>query len=204
MDDLFVKPIPLDLRFKGARHYLHGTDIVNATVKALRNHVRTADLADIEFSFHRQATFSLELSATPPESPVKPAAIVSFTAEGGKQKMFLLETDRAVNGRYDYDETVFGQHLEVSAGDAVGTWRHAAPYSDIETWVGLTKALHQRIFSSLEGQWLFVRCKFATLEHDAVPGERRLAIVSNFQNRLTRTVLSLDGRVVGEIHFSLL
>ena len=204
MDGLFVNPLSLDLRFKGSRHYLHGTDMYNATVQALQHHVQPAELSDIEFSFHRQATMGLALSNTLPDASVKPAAVVSFAAAGIRQKMFLLETDRAIVGRYDYDEHVFAQHLDVTDGELAGTWRSATPYTDIETWVGLTKALHQRVFSALEGQWLFVRCKFARFEHAAVPGEKRLAIVSNFQNRLTRTVLSQDDLVVGEIHFSLL
>lgn len=193
----------LQLGFKGSRQYLQGPDIYNGTLQAILAEPGEA-VHDINFSFHRLTGDVLLLSDRLIESETKPVAVCSYARGANRRKIYVIETGVPVSERRDYDERAFAADIVVDVDAATATWTASTDLSDIETWVALTKALHQRVYASLGGKWILVRCKFNEYVESIGCGRRELRIASNLQNRLTRTVLSLDGHAVGEIHFSLL
>jgi hypothetical protein len=81
--------------------------------------------------------------------------------------------------------------------------RGKAPYSDIELWVAMTKALHYKAFAQSKGKWLFVRGRFPEYVRQAPANERALVIAASFHDKLTRSEALVDGVKVGEIYFSI-
>lgn len=194
----------LDLSFKGNRDYLHGTDIFNQTLMWLEELHAPLTISAIDFSFHRLAKHALTAYSTQQPDLGDPVAVCSYRFGVERAKTYLYETSDDVLGRYLYAEDDITQNFQVSSELLSGVLYGDPTFSDLEIWVALTKALHQRALPELKGKWLFVRGRFPCFLHKTVRKSRSLRIVSNFQNCLTRTELCFDGEIAGEIYFSLI
>ena len=197
--------LPLQgLKFKGERQYLHGTDILVAALNALTMETNTGPLTDIDIVFHRMVKTGLTL-VSPLPLGAEPAVQVSCRISGARKKLFLIEDGRAVLDRYDYFEEriVAATNIQVTAASA--TSAIPMPFTDIERWIAMVKALHYALYPEVNGKWLFVRGKF-----DSYPGTYRLAeidqqvrVEANFNNKITRSALLVGGAKLGDIFFSL-
>lgn len=191
----------MNFQYKGARDYIHGTDIFNETLAWLGSH--KGEVRDIDFTFHRVAEKQLELVPGPLPEGVEPVAACAFNSADGREKVFLAETGRAVDGRYPYDEDEIVRAMTFDLEGRKATLRAQTGYSDIEVWVAMTKALHYKVFPQLQGKWLFVRGRFPAYSRHTQAQERVLAIAASFNDKLTRSEAWQDGAKVGEIFFSI-
>lgn len=191
----------LDLQFKGDREYLHGTDIFNETLTWLIS--QRGEIKDIDFTFHRLAAHQLKAICGSTQENIDPVAICSYTSGAGRERVFLIETDQEVTGRYPYPEDELVSKMEIDISTRRGVLHGDVAYSDIEVWVAMTKALHYKVFPHLQGKWLFVRGKFPQYVRYSGGGERSLTIAASFNDKLTRSEALLNGVKVGEIYFSI-
>lgn len=192
----------LNLEFKGSRNYIQGPDIYNAVLAMLEVEANE-QLFAIDFAFHRMASSNLEMFAGDPPEGGDPVAVCVFTVSGKKERVYVLEIDEPIAGRRPYpeDEIIRGLDIDLDARSCslLGT----PSYSDIEVWVAMTKALHQKAFPELKGKWLFVRGRFDKYERASASTDRRLVIKACFNNKLTRSEAILSGEKVGDIFFSI-
>lgn len=191
----------LALQYKGDRNYLHGTDLFNETLTWLGS--EKGELKDIDFAFHRLATRQLMARVGAAPEGIEPMAVCTYTSGGVREKAYLTETDQAVSGRYPYPEDEIVSRMEIDLAARRGVLRGDTGYSDIETWVAMTKALHYKVFTQLQGKWLFVRGRFPQYVRHARADERTLVIAASFNDKLTRSEALLEGVKVGEIYFSI-
>ena len=199
---------PLNLRFNGNRDYLQGPDMFNETMSWLTQHHSPQKITKIEFSFHKMVKSTVNLSDEKQEDRGEYAAECTYLVGTEPQHIYLYETGNAVLGRYPYDEDLICKDFLIDPSDKSGCL-YGAPkgntrFTDIEIWVALTKALHQQVLSEVKGKWLFVRARFPAYLQETNYRKRRLQIISNFQNLLTRTKLYGDEKAVGEIFFSVI
>lgn len=197
-----MKEFLLDLRFKGERDYLQGPDIFNATLDCLQTKVLASSVKDIDFSFHRLARSQLKLSIDAPPTDIEPVAVCTFTTEV-RQRAYLFETGEAITSRHPYPEDEIVSSMEVDVASRCGRLQCETAYTDIEVWVAMTKALHYRVFPNLKGKWIFVRGRFPQFFRHTQVKERALVILSSFNDKLTRSEISLDGVKAGDIYFSI-
>ena len=194
----------LNIDFKGERDYLQGPDMFNSTLGYLVEKQACDEVTQVDFSFHRIARNALDLYDEVQPGFGKPVAECSYTSQGVPGKVYLYESGEAVSGRYPYDESQICRDFRINVATATGSISGDFRFSEIEVWVALTKALHQEVLSDVKGKWLFVRGKFPKSLQVSNVGERTLRISSNFQNRLTRTLLFFNGMPTGEIFFSII
>lgn len=190
----------LQLKFKGSRTYVHGTDMFNQTLEWISS--THNDIRDIDFAFHRLASRQLEAVAGAVPEGVQPVALCTYTRGAARDRAYLVETDVEVTDRYPYPEDQIVEAMAIDEAARRGVLREDSGYTDIEVWVAMTKALHIACFPELRGKWLFVRGRFAEYARRS-SGERTIAIASVFSAKLTRTEASIDGRKVGDIFFSM-
>jgi len=190
-----------ELKFKGGRDYLQGADIFNETLAWLGSQGK--EIRDIDFAFHRLAAHQIEAVLGDSEG-IEPAAVCSFTSNGVRERVSLVETDQVVAERYPYPEGEIVREMEFDIEDRLGVLRGTTTYSDIEVWVAMTKALHYKVFPQLKGKWLFVRGRFPQYARHSEAQERTLLIAALFNDKLTRSEALLDGVKVGEIYFSII
>lgn len=191
----------LDLKYKGSRDYLHGTDIFSSTLNCL--FARFGKIENIDFAFHRQAHQQLKLVVGDSPLEERAAAVCSFSVDGIRKRAGLYETQNGVTERYPYPEDEIVSSMDIDILGRKGILLGGRGYSDIEIWVAMTKALHYRVFSQSKGKWFFVRGRFHQYTASSVAERRELVIASAFNDKLTRCEAVQDGVKLGEIYFSI-
>jgi len=197
-------PLPLDgMRFKGDRNYLHGTDILPMALHALSRGQPLGTIRDIDIVFHALARIVSGLCVETP-SGCEPKARLGCCIEGMRRKFLLVEDGRPVTERHPYPEEQIVAATAIDTASAAATSSASLPFTNIERWVAMTKALHHAMYPDARGKWLFARAKFVAYQ-DAGPGqaEHRVGIQSDFGGKLTRSVLTVGGRNIGDIFFTL-
>ena len=193
---------PLDLRFKGERNYVQGPDILVSIMARLGATYEGQKLSDIDIVFHRMARCGLALVAAPLNS-ASMAVQFSCRINGERRKFGLIENGREITVRQPYREEEIVAATEIAVEERSASCRGALPYADIERWVAMVKALHLAVYPELAGKWLFVRGKFSELEPIPHTALHQVLLEANFNNKLTRSAVLIDGRRVGDIFFSL-
>lgn len=196
-----LKSKQLKLQFKGDRNYLHGSDIYNETLTWLQ--LNRGNVQSIDFSFH--LTTSRQLCAIIGVLPegIHPVAICFFTANGVREQLYVVETEFDVIGRYHYPEEEIAKQIEIDLSTRQCVLLGDVAYTDIELWVTMAKTLHYKIFPLQSGKWWFVRGRYPRYESRSQNLKRTLCIVSNFNNKLTRSEVYLDDLIAGEIYFAI-
>jgi hypothetical protein len=197
-----VLSIPLSgLRFKGDRNYLHGTDILPAALKGLI--AEQTRVTDIDIVFHALAKAGLTMTSSVPPG-AEPKVKLSCNVDGKRTRFFLIEDGRPIAEHYGYPEEEIVAKTDIRLDTDTATNSAPLPFTNIERWIAMVKALHQATYSDLNGKWLFVRGKFDRYQdtYDAIV-QHQVVIKGNFDNRLTRSDLLIDGHKLGEIFFAL-
>lgn len=193
----------VEFRFKGARGYIHGTDMFNTMLPA-HSH---PTLANIRFTVHEfiytpkcrlyRASSKEELG-----NVVDVRARCQFDEKGVTHCLALTQgSGNAASGeRYEYDEERLIALCSMEA-DRI-TLRHRSPFTFIENVVAMNKHLHQQLFPDAMGTWVFTRIG---LERGCDQREKLvLRLRHNLQYRLTRSDILVGGQKLGDLFFSLM
>lgn len=193
----------ITLQFKGARNYLHGTDLFNAIIEEYG----ASNICDLRFSVHEfilvpecilyAADTQAELNALR-DTHVR----CQFMANGVARWLAVVpvaDSSVAVGGRYEYNEqdVISLCTLNNESITLTGT----SPFSFIETVVAMNKQLHQSLFADAVGKWIFTR-----IDLNARCDAREnitLSLRHNMNYRLTKSDILLAGAKIGDIYFSL-
>lgn len=194
--------VPLMLKFKGDRDYIHGTDIYNGVLDCLK--AINEEPLDIDFSFHKIARHQLEVYFNGHPGGGKPVARCSYISQGIRRIVSIAESTNTVVERYFSDEESYVAGLELCTAEKKCTLFTPSQGSDIEVWVAMTKVLHNQIYRNNIGKWFFVRAKFSNYKKKTEYSQRIVVNLAAIGNKLTRSKLIQDGDDVGEIYFSYL
>lgn len=196
--------LPLEgMRFKGHRDYLQGADILHIALHALLRGRPLDTIRDIDLVFHAFARTGLTLCADAPPD-CEPKARLACRIEGMRSKFLLVEDGRPVTERHPYPEEQIVAVTAIDTTSAAATSSASVPFTNIERWVAMTKALHHAMYPDARGKWLFARAKLDAYQ-DTCPDqvEHRVGIQSDFGGKLTRSALTVGGREIGDIFFTL-
>lgn len=196
--------LPLNnLKFKGNRDYLHGTDILTSILHILESKYPTSTITNIDIAFHSLARSGVSLMlVAPPET--QPKAQFSCKINDVRKKFVLIADGRPILERYDYAENQIFAATSIDVKSATATSTRSLPYTNIERWIAMVKALHLALYPTLQGKWLFARGKFDSYQ-DVFSGdaEHRVTVEANFNNKMTRSALSVNRQKIGDIYFSI-
>jgi hypothetical protein len=198
----FLVPHPLRLHLKGERDYLRGTDILLAILDTIEVSVTDCTVSDIDIVFHRLVRSGLTLIKSPPPD-VPPVVKFSCSINGDRCKFSLIEDGRTLAGGRPYCEDEILNTIVIEQDNVSASSSGALPHTDLERWVAMLKVLHMVIYSNLDGKWLFVRGKLTGYFQESGYATHRVVIEANFNNKLTRSAVLVNGRRIGEIFFSL-
>ena len=195
MDRLGVEePIPLDLPFKGTRHYLHGTDMFDALLGI------TGAKGRVVLVMRRLMKSPVNAVSIAPEvdPTAYPAEFHYSTIESDCTVVLCEDPGREVTRRVPYDEERITAPAVIS-GTAL-TCRVSESYSFIEQVVALNKLLLNSSVGADAPKWLFTR-----IELDTVPDACEildLKLAASIGSRITKTAIGTDGRSIGHIYFA--
>lgn len=203
MDTRIISVALPGLKFKGKRDYLQGPDILVAALRCLSAEYPSSDINAIDIVFHNMARTGLTIVEISPPG-VEPVAQLSCKIDGVKKKFALIEDGRPIAERCEYAEENIVAVTDIQVKAATATSSSDLPYTNIERWISMVKALHFALYPELRGKWLFVRGKFNHYQDAFAKDVRHQVVVeANFNNKLTRSALMIDGEKLGDIYFSL-
>jgi hypothetical protein len=201
-----MAPVRLELEFKGARDYAHGTDIYNGMNRALVEKFGMLDISDIRFSIHRMTSSHLDLLMLPDsqlEAGSKPVALMSFQSGARAFKLVAVEAGIPIVTRRPYSEEAVEQEAVFDRDGATLRVQKQLAYSDIELWVSQNKILLQRLFTDRQGKWLFVKSEFDRYSYRTWYRNSNLRLLHNFNFRFTKSEVIVDEVLRGFIYFSM-
>lgn len=186
----------LDLPMKGARNYVHGTDMYQAI------HDRFADTypdSALRLTLHSMLCSQPDLVVYPlrslPERPPEACAEFLLGQVGG----WFLPSSRTLEARVPYDEDLV-VHCASFSGNSATLVREPDTLSPIESLVALTKQLHISRSPRIAG-WLFVRLDLLRPFRRPDLTGLRVRIVQRVGERLTRCAIDSRGADLGNIFF---
>jgi hypothetical protein len=190
----------LNVKFKGNRTYLHGTDLFDAMVD-LNARSSGAALTDIRMSFYRPITQSVEAVRMPPGSMANlhPAALFELQVDHEPAIWALRENvGEPVDGRRPYDEDAVTAQAVVK--DRSISQPRPTAYTFIERAVALNKRLLNELRRDAGVSWWFARLELPHLPPPS-PG-LRLGVETELGGRLVKSSIEVDGQRAGSIYFS--
>jgi len=194
---------PVDLNFKGDRHYLHGTDVYDAAVSSL--HARWPDIdGRCRFTFHRITSRPLSVISEPfSQGAARPEKCVAeMHVTGGKDQasVWFVQREGEVTGRYPYDEDRVVAHCVMEGNRiALGAVPKAKP---IEIVVAMTKRLHNSILKPETGRWLFTRLDLQRLLQTRDMDGLSVTLAAPARLAITRSNVASRSGDIGSIFFS--
>jgi len=188
--------ISIQLKYKGSRTYLHGSDIYNAIVQELLSRL---DGRLQKLVFKRFSRNQIELLLEMPENPENLIGNgVWVTPDGEKCRFWIRETDELVTESYPFDEDSIIDVAQLS-GECVQS-DHANQYSVIENIIALTKKLNYVLSPDVSGKWLFGQIDLKQrlpMEWSSIKIERTSCVGSSY----SRNRIIIDRADYGDICF---
>ena len=202
IEGMAVEVRQIEFQFKGARNYIHGTDMFNSIVSSYSSSV----VKNIRFTVHDfvrtplcqlyLADFKDELNGV---GGIR--ARCQFDAEGVTHWLALTQGsgDTSSGGRYTYDEEQIVSVCRMD-GESIDLLQQS-PFTFIENIVAMNKHMHEQLFPDVDGKWIFTRIDLES-RYDS---REKLALRfrHNMNFRLTKSDVVVDGIKVGDIYFSL-
>ena len=200
MEEVFQSK-DLNLKFKGPRNYLHGTDMYRE-ITALIHALHPGDGGRFRLTIHDIVHTQCRLLHADADLPPPDGAKVEFhyDSDAAHCTGWLVETKDPVKDRVEYDEDSITRNCTVE-GKRV-TFRKETPNSSIEVLVAINKKLHQTLYPDEPGKWYFTRLDLHRLLRPDDKAGFELDLVQNLRNRLTKSRIRVDGMEIGFIYFS--
>lgn len=197
-----IETVPLELGYKGARDYLHGTDMYNAIMEhldrvALQYLYSPVKMVIHEFS-HNQCDmlYSIGAERCPCPENARLEFYISDNISG-----WLKETDRLVLARRPYPEDEIVANSRIEGQTILAVSDAPCSYSPIEVLVSLTKRLHL-IVRSGSARWAFTRLELQRPLQAGDSGSFQVELLQALGNRLTKSAVRVGNVPLGHIYFS--
>ncbi|MCW9044079.1 MAG: hypothetical protein OQK05_12120 [Pseudopelagicola sp.] len=198
-----MKTRTLDIPLKGVRDYIQGPDLFNMAIQTVSQDLGVLP-EDFEIAFHRMAHLQVELVWDTDTAPEGAFAGGSWMCDGQRARYWMRELDAPLTMREPYPEEEIV--AEMAFDDDFNEARLPAfpPYSTMELWVSMIKAMHQRRFADAEGKWVFARAKLCAYDPNHAPGELRVELAAKLGTKLTRNSVYLNETKIGDVFFALM
>lgn len=189
----------LELEYKGNRSYLHGSDLYMRTSEwAAAQYESTAYIRHLAFRNMAQHQCMLVLEPPNPSNHVIAKAVV-MTKEGDK-KIWLIESEQTVTGRYAYDEESLVKKAALDAEDDTIKLDARIGFSVIEEIIALTKQLNNTLDPLEKGKWLFAQLDIdRPLKEDCF--QVSIKRQQHIKGKFSVNTIMIDGNINGKIRF---
>ena len=199
-----MQRIQLNLPFRGARDYLHGTDLYHRIMEAVGGGLPDGPL---HWQFHsllrKQPDLILDVDGMA-EWRQRPdyRGEGKLGGPGGAKYLVMLESDRPVEGRKDCNEKEVVREAVVDTGERSVGLLNPSVGTAVENVVFLNKLLHFKVLPEVVASWLFVKLELNRRLPTAIDREMKLVMRQILGNRFTKTEILIGGSSYGFIVFS--
>ena len=198
----------LKFKYKGNRNYVHGTDIINETIKHLNYLVYFPD--SFEISFKNLVRTDLEICVFNidddiGENLMNEDVLAFATFKFAKKTYTILykKTEKEIKSSYPFSEDKIIKQTILNQEKKSITYLSKNNYTIIELIVAMNKHLLTKLNPNESGKWFFGKLK---LEKNILAekfSEIQITLIKNIGVRYTQSLIKFDGSNVGFIYFSM-
>ena len=189
-----MKHQALNLRLKGDRTYVHGSDIFNAAAEVIRDSEYDGYLAHL--SFRHLGRRDCDMLWRRPDAAA--ILVASGRMSGAGRAFWIVESTRPVGGQYDFDEDALVAQTIIEEAEI--RLERRSQYTAIEEVIALTKRLSYELEPNISGKWLFGQLNLK----ETLPGDYSTLVIrrkSGIPGRFNVNEVIVDQRSVGDIRF---
>lgn len=198
--------LPLDICFKGARTYVHGTDMLNVVCAAVVRQTGATGIRHLNFMINRMTShnLSVELEQGEPHRAAAqpPVATLSFEANDQSWHGALVEEPGEPVCRNPYDEESIIALCRIDQSGRSIYLEGETVFTPIEVVVAMTKALHQALYPEAPGKWVFCRWESEHWPITIPAGGFSVMLSKTVGSRLTKSAVVVGGERIGWVYFS--
>jgi hypothetical protein len=201
-----MAPVKFRPEFKGERNYVQGPDIYDAMCLALTRDFGMHGVRDLNLSIHQKTGSNLVFSLLRRDEEAagaKPIARLTFCSDDGFWKLVATDDQSPVTSRKPYSEEAVQRNGVFYPNRGALRVETRLEYSDIELWVSQNKRLLQLMFPDRKGKWWFVKGEFDRYSAASDYDYSELRLLHNFNFRLTKSEIVVDGVRRGFVYFSM-
>ena len=202
--------IELSLGFKGERTYIHGSDMLNATMQAITRHAPHARIEKLDFRISKMTKHRLTCHwwprSTPRSLPDESVASFTFKLDGIDHEGKLIQVEGCANTRRAYDESLVEKQCVFTLPHrSVSLKTMPDDFSPIEVLISMNKTLHLKELRIPSGsQWVFCRWESPKWPTCFDLSGVELTLEQTLGTRLTRSRIKLNAEHIGTLYFSAL
>jgi hypothetical protein len=185
----------LNFCYKGARQYVHGTDIVATLFKAMAD----KSLTQIDLKFNGMTKTNLDLVEGQDSDRAK--VNIRWLEKGHEKQYQLVENDEPIDCRYEYNEDLIIEKTMLDLASQTIHLNESTGFTLCENFVAMNKHLLQQLFPDEAGKWYFTRLEQTKLIDDNALISVKL--IKNFNFRLTKSDILLNDEVIGSVYFTM-
>tara|TARA_B100001057_G_scaffold496002_1_gene596332 strand:- start:2054 stop:2668 length:615 start_codon:yes stop_codon:yes gene_type:complete len=198
----------LKFKYKGNRNYVHGTDIINETIKHLNYLGYFPD--SFEISFKNQIRTDLEVCVFNIDDDIGEnlmsedvLAFATFRCAKKTYNVLYKKTEKEIEINYPFSEDKIIKQSILNQEKKSITYLSKNNYTIIELIVVMNKHLLTKLNPNESGKWYFGKLK---LEKNILAekfSEIQIILIKNIGVRYTQSLIKLDESNVGFIYFSM-
>ncbi len=201
-----MKKENLEFCFKGNRTYIQGSDIFDAIVSKLASNFNLDKIENIKYSAHKMLkknAFVLILEKFNPNDYKKINSVITFKNSEKKYYVVVIEDSREIECSVEYSEEIVRSTSAII--DKKIEFKNELEDSLTEIIVSMNKYYLQESVTK-DGKWMVTKFDYHNLNDiQNVKGKMiSLELKNNFNNKLTKSIVTVDGLVVGNLYFSLI
>jgi|TARA_Y100000385_G_C13012061_1_gene602154 hypothetical protein len=198
----------LNFKYKGNRNYVHGTDIINETIKHLNYMGYFPDT--FEISFKNLIRTDLEICIFNINDDIRQNLInediLAFATFKFAKKTYTIlykKTQKETKSSYQFSEDTIIKQTILNQEKKSITYLSKNNYTIIELIVVMNKHLLTKLNPNESGKWYFGKLK---LEKNILAekfSKIQIILTKNIGVRYTQSLIKFDGSNVGFIYFSM-
>ena len=195
-----MKNIPLKFTFKGSRNYVQGPDIFDTATKSLFENFE--GISNIKYSAHNWIRHNGEMIVNPKIEPKSYSSLISYDMNGINHKVFIVDNDEEITDRVEYSEEYVFNNSSIN-DKVISLHNTKEDISFSELIVSMNKCFLQSI--TTDGKWIVTKFEYNNLTdiESYINKNIEIKLLKNLKNKLTKSEVLVNEKIVGYIYFSL-
>ncbi len=195
----------LEFCFKGSRNYVQGPDIFDAVVLKLQTIFNIDKITNIKYSAHNMLYKNAHMVITTifnKDNYSEICSVITFKYDSKKYYVIAEENNIEIECSNQYSEDIVRTQSKIEKEKIY--FQNIMEDSLTEIIVSMNKYFLQETVTK-EGKWIVTKFEYESLKKSDTIKDKliSLELVSNFNNKLTKSKIFIENKSIGFIYFSL-
>ncbi len=201
-----MKKYNLDFCFKGSRRYVQGPDIFDAVINKIQENFDSSKIKDIKYAAHNMLLANATLIIIEEfnkDDFEKINSLITFKIDDKKYYAVVVQNDTAIECSNEYSEDIVRTESIIDGSNIV--FKNILDDSLTELIVSMNKYFLQKTVTE-DGKWIVTKFDYINLIdlNNLKDKQLQLELTNNFNNKLTKSRVLVENKLVGYLYFSLL